>query len=122
MTAATITTPKVNDQSIEDLDFAPTCHVYSKAKDDKCDEPAVAFIEFHKVGDCKGEEANARGNMEGNVCQEHLDFFIGLAVELLNSQPPLMATMFNAEVRMFCATCHMPLKQASDILQKVIRF
>lgn len=124
MTTATITTPKVTDQSIEDLDFIPTCHVYSKSKGDHCGEKSVAFIEFHKVNSCTDDECNARGNMEGNVCQEHLDHFIALAVEILNNapEPPPFAAMFRAQVQILCATCRIPLKQASDILQKVIRF
>lgn len=123
MTTATAPSTTATTDTLDELDFAPSCHAYSKSKGETCSEPAIAYIEFHRVNDCKNEECNARGNMEGNVCQEHLDFFMQTAVDIITNppMPPLIASLYRAHVQVICATCRMTFHQASDILQKVIR-
>lgn len=125
MTTATITTPKLGADSIDQLDYVPICQVLSHSTGDHCDQPCVAYIEFHRVNSCTDEECNSSGNMEGNVCQEHLDFFMDLAVQIANSRHqkprPFFSAFPGAKVQVLCATCRMPIRKASDILKKVVR-
>lgn len=108
MGTAVVTKPVVTEHNIDQLDYTPTCHCYSRSTDQHCGEPAVALVEMHRVNYCTDPECNGRGNMEGNVCQGHLDHFIELAVELSKELDG-------------CPSCTMPITKASDILQKVIR-
>lgn len=119
MTTA-VTETDVDPDSIDALDFAPSCHVYSRSKNDRCDAPAIAYVEMHRVGECTEPECNARGNMEGNVCQEHLDYFIEVAAEIIKAaEGNRLPSQWRTQI--VCPTCQLPLNKASDILQKVIR-
>lgn len=125
MTAATLTEPVTTpDADIADEAAAPCCQVFNARTGEQCDRPVAAWIEFHRVGDCKSTECNPRGNMEGNVCTEHLDMFIELAVEVSHQGPPEGVThgLFGpCQIQRRCGSCGMPINQASDVLQKVIR-
>lgn len=127
VTAPTITKPDTKPAADETADedtkpeTPPTCCFIQQSTFQSCDQTAVAFIEFHKVNDCQSDDCNARGNMEGYVCQEHLDLFIQLAVDIIKEGKSNILPSFVGRCQMVCGTCRHPMSQASDILQKVTR-
>lgn len=112
-----MTAPLITDQTLEHLDFAPACGaIRADQPGAKCPEPAVAYIELHRVGACRAQGCNAAGNMAGLICQKHVDLFTALARNILDTPiPPSLV----GKAALLCATCHKTLATMSDIIVRL---
>jgi hypothetical protein len=115
MTAA----PMTDVTSIEHLDFAVLCRVSKINQPDRpCGNTAAFYVEVHRIGDCKHPICNDFGNMCGNICQDHHELFLDMArhtVDSVTGPGPLGIPCVGQ-----CGTCGMPVRQVSDIIQKVV--
>lgn len=100
------------DQTIDHLDFQVSCCVKrAGGTGGICPQHAVAYIVYHRVGDCHRGGSDEFGNMTGNVCQHHLDQFQHIADTLLAPD--------SGQLQKMCGSCGKHLNELSDIVVRV---
>lgn len=100
-------------------DIATQCELGCPKSGLRCERTAVAYVEFHVVGDCWRFDCDEYGNACGFVCADHRDALENAARRIMAKMTPTRVHRLLRRV-VHCPSCGRTLFGEFDILQAVV--